>query len=106
MLTLIKNVKIAGISHITGGGFYENLPRSLKSGLGMKIRKDSYKLPSIFRYIQEKGNIEEDEMYQVFNMGVGLAIVLDKEYVNKVLDLIPESFELGEVIDEEGIKLI
>ncbi|MFM1538652.1 phosphoribosylformylglycinamidine cyclo-ligase [Helcococcus bovis] len=106
VLSLIENIKIAGISHITGGGFYENLPRCLKSGLGMKIKKDSYEVPSIFRYIQEKGNIEDDEMYQVFNMGVGLVVVVDKEDFSKVLEIIPESFELGEVTDEEGIKLI
>lgn len=106
VLKLIENVKVAGISHITGGGFYENLPRCLNEGLGMKIFKDAYEVPSIFRYIQEKGQIEDDEMYQVFNMGVGLAVVVDKEDEEKVLSIIEDSFVLGEITDKEGIELI
>lgn len=105
ILSILDKVKVAGIAHITGGGFYENLPRCLKSGLGMTIRKDSYEIPSIFRYIQEKGQIDEDEMYQVFNMGVGLAIVVNEEDAHKVLDLIEDSFILGEVTDKEGIEI-
>ncbi len=106
VLTLLENVKISGISHITGGGFFENLPRALKKGLGMKIYKDSYQVPSIFRFIQEKGQIPDLEMYQVFNMGVGLAIIVEKEDEQKVLDLISDSFLLGEVVDGERISLV
>lgn len=106
ILPLMEKVNIKGISHITGGGFYENLPRCLKSGLGMKIDKSAYEVPKIFRYIQEKGNINEDEMYQVFNMGVGLIIVVDKEDVNTVLEMVNDSFILGEVIDKEGIEIV
>ncbi|EHR35044.1 phosphoribosylformylglycinamidine cyclo-ligase [Helcococcus kunzii] len=106
ILSILDKVKVAGIAHITGGGFYENLPRCLKSGLGMSIRKDSYEVPSIFKYIQEKGQIDEDEMYQVFNMGVGLAIVVNEEDAQKVMDLIEDSFILGEVTDKEGIEII
>lgn len=106
ILSILDKVKVAGIAHITGGGFYENLPRCLKSGHGMTIRKDSYEVPSIFRYIQEKGQIDEDEMYQVFNMGVGLAIVVNEEDAQKVMDLIEDSFILGEVTDKEGIEII
>lgn len=106
ILKLLDEVKVAGISHITGGGFYENLPRSLKKGLGMKIYKDSYRVPNIFRYIQELGEISDDEMYQVFNMGVGLVVIVDEEDKDKVLDLIDDAFVLGQVIDEEGIFLI
>lgn len=106
VLSILDKVKVSGIAHITGGGFYENLPRCLKSGLGMTIRKDSYEVPSIFRYIQEKGQIDEDEMYQVFNMGVGLAIVVNEEDTHKVMDLIEDSFILGEVTDKEGIEII
>lgn len=106
VLELIKEIKVAGISHITGGGFYENLPRCLKDGLGMRIEKDSYQVPAIFRYIQEKGQIEDDEMYQVFNMGVGLAVIVDQEDKDKVLEMVEDSFVLGEVTDEEGIELV
>lgn len=104
--TLLENVKVAGISHITGGGFIENLPRALKKGLGMKIYRDSYHLPEIFTYIEERGEIDHDEMYQVFNMGVGLAVIVDDEDKEKVLNLIGDAFVLGEVTDEEGIVLL
>lgn len=106
ILPLMKKINIKGISHITGGGFYENLPRCLKAGLGMKINKNSYEVPQIFRYIQEKGKINEDEMYQVFNMGVGLSIVVDRDDVNTVLDMVNDSFVLGEITDKKGIEII
>ena len=104
--TLLENVKIAGISHITGGGFIENLPRALKKGLGMKIYRDSYEVPEIFEFIEEEGQIDHDEMYQVFNMGVGLAVIVDDADKEKVLDLIDDAFILGEVTDQEGIVLL
>lgn len=106
ILPLMTKINIKGISHITGGGFYENLPRCLKKGLGMTIKKDSYEVPKIFRYIQEKGQINEDEMYQVFNMGVGLALVVDSKDVDFVLDTVKDSFILGEVTDKEGIEIL
>lgn len=104
--TLLENVKVAGISHITGGGFIENLPRALKKGLGMKIYRDSYEVPEIFKFIEEEGQIDHDEMYQVFNMGVGLAVIVDDADKEKVLDLIDDAFILGEVTDQEGIVLL
>ncbi|WP_311376797.1 phosphoribosylformylglycinamidine cyclo-ligase [Anaerococcus lactolyticus] len=104
--TLLENVKVAGISHITGGGFIENLPRALKKGLGMKIYRDSYEVPAIFKFIEEKGKIDHDEMYQVFNMGVGLAVIVDDADKQKVLDLIDDAFVLGQVTDKEGIVLL
>ena len=102
---LLENVKPAGISHITGGGFIENLPRAIKKGLGMKIFRDSYEVPEIFRFIEEAGNIDHDEMYEIFNMGVGLAVIVDDSDKEKVLDLIDDAFILGEVTDKEGIIL-
>ncbi len=104
--SLLENVKVSGISHITGGGFIENLPRALKKGLGMKIYRDSYEIPEIFKFIEEKGQIDHDEMYQVFNMGVGLAVIVDDADKDMVLDLIDDAFILGEVTDEEGIVLL
>ena len=105
VLTLIENVKIAGISHITGGGFIENLPRAIKKGLGIKIYRDSYDLPEIFKFIEEAGKIDHDEMYEIFNMGVGLAVIVDDSDKEKVLELIDDAFILGEVTDKEGIIL-
>ena len=106
VLKVLKEVKVAGIAHITGGGFHENLPRCLKEGLGMKINKDSCKVPEIFKYLQEKGNIDETEMYNIFNMGVGMALVVNKEDVEKTLSLLDDAFVLGEVVNESGIEII
>ena len=106
VLKVLKEVKVAGIAHITGGGFHENLPRCLKEGLGMKINKDSYEVPEIFKYLQEKGNINEAEMYNIFNMGVGMALVVNKEDVEKTLSLLDDAFILGEVVNESGIEII
>ena len=106
VLKVLQEVKVAGIAHITGGGFHENLPRCLKEGLGMKINKDSYKVPEIFKYLQEKGNIDEAEMYNIFNMGVGMALVVNKEDVEKTLSLLDDAFVLGEVVNESGIEII
>lgn len=106
VLKVLKEVKVAGIAHITGGGFHENLPRCLKEGLGMKIKKDSYEVPEIFKYLQEKGNIDEAEMYNIFNMGVGMALVVNKEDVEKTLSLLDDAFVLGEVVNESGIEII
>lgn len=106
VLEVMKQVSVKGIAHITGGGFFENLPRCLDEGLGMRVYKDSYDVPEIFRYLQEKGNVTEQEMYNVFNMGVGLAIVVEKEDVEKVLSLVEDSFILGEVVQNPGIEII
>ena len=106
VLKLLNEVKVAGIAHITGGGFHENLPRCLAKGLGMKINKNSYEVPEIFRYLQEKGGIDEEEMYNIFNMGVGMAVVVNKEDVDKALSLLENGFVLGEVVNESGIEII
>ena len=106
VLRVLEEVKVAGIAHITGGGFHENLPRALKDGLGMKIDKNSYEVPEIFKYLQEKGKIYEEEMYHIFNMGVGMALIVNKEDVDKTLSLIDNAFVLGEVTEESGIEIV
>ena len=106
VLKVLEEVKVAGIAHITGGGFHENLPRALKDGLGMKIDKNSYEIPAVFKYLQEKGKIDEEEMYHIFNMGVGMVLIVNKEDVDKTLSLIDNAFVLGEVTDESGIKIV
>ena len=106
VLKVLEEVKVAGIAHITGGGFHENLPRALKDGLGMKIDKNSYEVPAVFKYLQEKGKIDEEEMYHIFNMGVGMALIVNKEDVDKTLSLKDNAFVLGEVTDESGIKIV
>ena len=106
VLRVLREVKVAGIAHITGGGFHENLPRCLSKGLGMKISKNSYEVPEIFRYLQERGGIDEEEIYNIFNMGVGMALVVNKEDVDKTLSLLENGFVLGEVVNESGIEII
>lgn len=106
VMSVLNEVKVAGIAHITGGGFHENLPRCLQKGLGMKIFKESYEVPEIFNFLAQKGNIELAEMYNIFNMGVGLAFVVEKRDVEKVLSIVNDAFILGEVTNKEGIELI
>ena len=107
---LNNHVDIKGMSHITGGGFYENLPRMLKEGQGVKIDTKSFPRPTIFDLIAEKGGIEEKEMYNVFNMGVGFVMALDAKDVDTVLSLLKdineEAYVIGEVTDNEGVDLI
>jgi len=77
VLDLLSHVEVKGIANITGGGFYENLPRMLKDGFGVKIFKRSFITPYIFKLIQANGNIPEDDMYSTFNMGIGMAIIVN-----------------------------
>lgn len=97
---LNSNVDIKGMSHITGGGFYENVPRMLKEGLGVKIDTTSFPRPAIFDLIQETGNIKNEEMYNVFNMGIGFLMAVENKDVDVVLNLLKEVNESGYVIGE------
>lgn len=108
ILKLIEQVKVKGISHITGGGFYENMPRMLKEGVALKIDKNSYEVPPIFKLIAERGNIPERDMYNTFNMGIGMAVIVPENEVEKSLKILKEAGEeaylIGEVV--EGNKEI
>lgn len=102
ILKLIEQVKVKGISHITGGGFYENMPRMLREGVALKIDKNSYEVPPIFKLIAERGNIPERDMYNTFNMGIGMAVIVPESEVEKSLEILKEAGEeaylIGEVI--------
>lgn len=102
ILKLIEQVKVKGISHITGGGFYENMPRMLREGVALKIDKNSYEVPPIFKLIAERGNIPERDMYNTFNMGIGMAIIVPKNEVEKSLKILKqageEAYLIGEVV--------
>lgn len=108
ILELIKQVEVKGISHITGGGFYENMPRMLKEGVSLKINKNSYKIPEIFRLIETKGNIPERDMYNTFNMGIGMCVIVPENETEKSINILnkfgEEAYLLGEVV--EGNKEI
>lgn len=86
-----KGVKVKGCSHITGGGFYENVPRMLPDGVKAIIQKDSYKVPAIFDLIAKKGNVAETMMYNTFNMGLGMVIALDPADVDTAMQAIQEA---------------
>jgi phosphoribosylformylglycinamidine cyclo-ligase len=92
---------IKGIAHITGGGFAGNISRILPQGLGVHLRKDSWDIPPIFKLIQKEGDIDEMEMYQVFNMGVGMTIVCSPQQVAKIVSIMPQAKVIGEIIKRE-----
>ena len=93
-------VTIKGCSHITGGGFYENVPRMLPENVKAVIRKDSYPVPEIFRLIQEKGSIGEHDMYNTFNMGIGMVLAVDPSDADKALAALAAAKENAWVIGE------
>lgn len=108
ILALIEKVGVKAISHITGGGFYENIPRMLKDGYSAKIVKDAVPVLPIFKVIERVGNIPEHDMYNTFNMGVGMMVAVAKEDAEKAIEVLKENGEdaviLGEVIKgEEGV---
>ena len=93
-------VTIKGCSHITGGGFYENVPRMLPDGISAMISKDSYPVPPIFKMLQKDGNIEEHVMYNTFNMGIGMVLALDPADVDKAMAAIEAAGEKAYVIGQ------
>ncbi|MDC3417490.1 phosphoribosylformylglycinamidine cyclo-ligase [Aquibacillus salsiterrae] len=103
------NVTIKAISHITGGGFYENLPRALPKGLGMKIKSGSWQLPSIYKFLQEQTNLSLEDMLGVFNMGVGMAVVVSSYEAEMALELLEDIGEdawvIGEVTAADGVEI-
>jgi phosphoribosylformylglycinamidine cyclo-ligase len=111
-LKSVKNagVTIKGCSHITGGGFYENVPRMLPEGANAVIKKDSYEVPAIFKLLAKKGNIEETMMYNTYNMGIGMMVVVDKADVDKAMEAIKAAgetcFVVGEIkAGQKGVTL-
>jgi phosphoribosylformylglycinamidine cyclo-ligase len=105
VLALLEEVKVKGISHITGGGFYENIPRSIPDGLGAKIDKASVRILPIFKLIQERGSISERDMFNTFNMGVGMSIVVSKDNADKALSVLKangeDAYIIGEIVKSD-----
>ncbi len=105
VLSLLEQVKVKGISHITGGGFYENIPRSIPDGLCAKIDKSAVKVLPIFKLIQQKGGISEHDMFNTFNMGVGMSIVVSENDAEKALEILKangeDAYIIGEIIKSE-----
>ena len=111
----LKSVKDAGVtvkacSHITGGGFYENIPRMLPEGMKAVVKKDSYEVPAIFKLLAKEGDIAEEMMYNTFNMGLGMVVAVDKEDVDKTMEAIKAAgdtpYVVGRIEDgEKGVTL-
>ncbi len=98
VLALLEQVKVKGISHITGGGFYENIPRSIPNGLGAVIDRKAVKVLPIFDLIAKEGNISERDMFNTFNMGVGMSIVVAREDADKAVEILKANGEDAYVI--------
>ena len=110
VLAAIEAAEIHGISHITGGGFYENIPRAIPDGLCAKINKSAIKVPPIFQMLQSTGNIPERDMFNTYNMGVGMAVIVKAEDADKAVAAFRangvDAYELGEVVTgEQKIEL-
>ena len=97
---------IKGLAHITGGGFIGNIPRILPQGLAAHIHRDSWDVLPIFKLIQEKGNIEPAEMYQVFNMGMGMTLICSSEEVSKLTTALPHAKLVGEIVKAKEEKRV
>ena len=102
VLALAERIEVKGASHITGGGFYENVPRCLPSGLSARIEKKAVRTPPIFDVIQKAGNVPERDMFNTFNMGVGMCLIVDKEDVDTALSIVKDAYVLGELVKGDG----
>ena len=108
VLDVISKLNVKSISHITGGGFYENIPRALPDGVSAKISKSSYEVPAIFKLLQKEGNIPEHDMYNTFNMGIGMMLVVDKADAAKAVEILnadgEKAYVIGETVaSDEGV---
>jgi len=105
ILALLDEVAVKGISHITGGGFYENIPRSIPEGLGAKINKSAVKVLPIFDLIAKTGGISERDMFNTFNMGVGMSVVVSAADVDKALEILKangeDAYVIGEIVESD-----
>jgi len=108
VLNLIEKVDVKGISHITGGGFYENIPRCLPDGIGAKINKDSLRILPIFDLIAKAGNVPERDMFNTYNMGVGMCVIVDKNDVDVALATLRDNgidaYVMGETVVGDGVE--
>ncbi len=100
---------IKGMAHITGGGFVGNIPRILPEGVAARIKRQTWDILPIFRIVQKEGAIKEEEMYQVFNMGIGITIICSPEQVTSIMSILPQGKVIGEIVegkDKERIIII
>lgn len=111
VLDLISKADVKAVSHITGGGFYENVPRSLPDGFTARVNKSSFEVPYIFKLMQEEGNIPERDMFNTFNMGIGMTVVVPEQEANKAVEVLSshkiKAYCIGEIVKgDQGIEII
>ncbi|WP_294452026.1 phosphoribosylformylglycinamidine cyclo-ligase [uncultured Gemmiger sp.] len=110
VLALMEEVTVKGVSHITGGGFYENIPRSLKAGCCARIRKEDVRTPALFDVLAKEGNIPERDMFNTFNMGVGMVLTVAADDADKALGILKangeDAYRLGVIAEGEGVELV
>ena len=106
---VLENNQVNGIVHITGGGFYENIPRIIPEGLGVSINYGSWQIPPIFQYIQKMGNIDLKEMFSTYNMGVGMMMIVEPEQADGILSALEKAgekaFVIGEIVKGQGVAI-
>lgn len=110
VLAVMDEITVKGVSHITGGGFYENIPRSLKKGCCAHIKKEDVRIPALFHLMQETGHISEHDMFNTFNMGVGMVLTVPAAQADKALEILhangePEAYKLGVIAEGDGVEL-
>ena len=110
VLAVMDEVKVKGVSHITGGGFYENIPRSLKKGCAARIAKADVRIPALFDVMQREGGISEHDMFNTFNMGVGMVLTVAPEDADKALEILKahgeDAYRLGTIVEGDGVVLV
>ena len=110
VLALMEQVNVKGVSHITGGGFYENIPRSLKKGCAARIAKADVRTPALFDVLAREGNVPERDMFNTFNMGVGMTLVVAAEDADKALAVLhdqgEDAYRLGVIVEGDGVELV
>jgi phosphoribosylformylglycinamidine cyclo-ligase len=109
VLEVLNKVNIHAICHITGGGFDENIPRVLQPGQGIFVEEGTWEMPAIFPFLEKYGKVEHREMFNIFNMGIGMVLVVDPANRDQVLDMFTKlgekAFVIGKVTDKEGVDI-
>ena len=110
VLDVIRNCDVHGVAHITGGGFDENIPRILKEGQGIEVKEGSWEILPVFRMLEKYGKIAHREMFNIFNMGIGMVLAVDAAEVDKAIEILKSHGErasvIGRVTDKEGVNII
>lgn len=110
ILSALDKFLIKGMAHITGGGFIENIPRMLPEGLGAELIEDNWEVPAVFKLMEEIGELDRKEMYNIFNMGTGMVVAVDEEIANEVMahfnSLGEKAYVIGKVAERSGVEII